>query len=114
MKKTFLTIIITALLTWLTCSVIQAGRTGVEHLWLASAIKVPGKMAIAEIQTDMNEGRYDLAKAKLQIFMDTWKRFDSGPDSCSGRGIGDIRMAFLEVDTNYVTGNHLAPSREVK
>ena len=57
MKKTFLVIFITALLTWITFSVFQAMHTGVERLWLVSAIKVPGHMAIADIQVNMNEGR---------------------------------------------------------
>jgi len=114
MKKTFLTIAITAFLTWFTFDVIQAVQTAVEHLWLVSAIKAPGKMAIADIQKDMNEGRYDLAKTKLQLFMDTWKRFDGGPDSCSGRGIGDVLLEFSKVDTNSATDNQLAPSRAAK
>ena len=50
-------------------------------------------MAISEIQSDMNEGRFGLAKAKLQAFSDTWQRFDHGPDSFSGRGIGDVMVA---------------------
>jgi len=114
MKKTFLTIIVTILVTWITFSVVRATRTGVERLWLVSAIKAPGTMAITEIQTDMNEGRYDLAKAKLQIFKDTWKRFDGGPDSFRGLGIGDILVAFSKIDTNSVSGNQPAPPRDIK
>jgi hypothetical protein len=107
--KIFLTIIITAVLTWFAFSLIQSVRTGVERLWLISAVKVPGRMAIEDIQKDMNEGRYDIAKAKLQIFMDTWQRFDRGPDSNSGRGIGDIMVAFSKIDTNQAINN---PKRE--
>ena len=105
MKKTLLAIIVTALLTWITFSVVYSIRSGIERLWMVSAIKVPGRMAISEIQTDMNEGRYDLARAKLQVFMDTWQRFDRGPDSCGGCGIGDIMVAFSNIDTNHAAMN---------
>ena len=91
--KTVLTIIITAVVSWFAASLIHAVRTGTERLWLVSAIKVPGRMAISEIQTDMNEGRFGLAKAKLQALADTWQRFDRGPDSFRGRGIGDVMVA---------------------
>ena len=98
--KTFLIIIVTAAITWITVSVIHGVRTGVERLWLISAIKVPGRMALSEIQTDMNAERYAVAKAKIDALMDTWQRFDSGPDSFRGSGIGDIMVAFSKLDTN--------------
>ena len=105
MKKTFLGIIIIAVLTWVMCSALHGVRTGAEGLWMISAIKEPGKMAIAEIQTDLNEGRTDLAKKKLQVLMDTWQRFDKGPGFCSGPGIGDIMVAFSRIDTNSEPAN---------
>ena len=98
--KTFLTIVITAAITWITVSVIHGLRTGVERLWLISAIKAPGRMALTEIQTDMNAGRYDIAKAKIDVLVTTWQKFDSEPDSFRGSGIGDIMIAFSKVDTN--------------
>jgi hypothetical protein len=107
--KTFLTVIFTALLTWCTFSVVQAGGRGVQKLWMVSAIKVPGKMAIADIQKEMNEGRYDVAKVKLKVFMETWERFDKGPDSCSGYGIGDVMVGIGKVDVGS-TANVPEPS----
>jgi hypothetical protein len=98
--KTFLIIAVTAAITWTTVGVIHGLRTGVERLWLISAIKAPGRMALTEIQTDMNAGRYDVAKAKIDVLMTTWQRFDSGPDSFRGSGIGDIMVAFSKLDTN--------------
>jgi hypothetical protein len=102
MKKTILTIVATAVLTWFVCGVIEGLHRGVAGLWLISAIKVPGNKAIADIQTDMNEGRYELARAKLQVFRETWQRFDRGPDSCDGKGIGDVMVAFSKIQTNEV------------
>jgi len=98
--KTFLVIVVTAAITWVTFSVLHGVRTGVERLWLISAIKAPGRMALSEIQTDMNAGRYVLAKAKIDAFINTWQRFDSGPDSFRGSGIGDIMVTFGRLDTN--------------
>ena len=98
--KTFLVIVVTAAITWLTFSVIHGVRGGVEGLWMKSAIKAPGRMALSEIQTEMNAERYALAKTKLDALMDTWQRFDSGPDSCRGSGIGDIMVTFSKIGTN--------------
>jgi len=98
--KTFIIIVVTAAITGIAVSVIHGVRTGVGRLWLISAIKVPGRMALSEIQTEMNAGRYDVAKAKLGVLMTTWQRFDSGPDAFSGSGIGDIMVAFGKLDTN--------------
>ena len=98
--KMFLVIVVTAVITWITASVIHGARTGVERLWLISAIKAPGRMALSEIQTDMNAERYALAKAKIDALMYTWQRFDSGPDSFRSSGIGDIMVTFSKLDTN--------------
>jgi hypothetical protein len=102
MMKTFLTVLVTAVLTWLTFSLVYGVRIGIERLWLVSAIKVPGRMAIEEIQTEMNQGQYDLAKTNLQIFMDTWQRFNHGPDSFGGLGIGDIMVRLSTGGANHV------------
>ena len=68
---------------------------------MISAVKVPGGMALREIQSDMNAGRYESAKAKINAFADTWQRFNSGPDSCSGLGIGDLMVTLSKLDTNH-------------
>ena len=100
--KTFLLIVVTVAVTWFIASAIHGIRTGVERLWLVSAVKAPGRMALKDIQADMNAGQYRLAKAKIDIFMDTWQRFESGPDSNRGPGIGDIMEAFSKLDTNGI------------
>ncbi|HVU09233.1 MAG TPA: hypothetical protein VHG89_11885 [Verrucomicrobiae bacterium] len=101
--KTFLVIVITAVITWSIASIVHGIQTGTERLWLISAIKTPGRMALEGIQTDMNAGRCDLAKKKIDILMDTWHTFDSGTDSFRGSGIGDIMVSFSKLDTNNVT-----------
>ena len=73
---------------------------------MMSSIKAPGRMALREIQADMNAGRHALAKAKMDAFVNTWQRFESGPDSCSGSGIGDIMVTFSKLDTNNIGTTH--------
>lgn len=95
--KTFLTVLLTATVTWFFTTLFHGARTGVERLWMVSAIKRPGGMALGEIQEDMHAGRYDVAKEKVDVLMTTWQRFSSGPDSFRGEGIGDIMVAFSQI-----------------
>jgi hypothetical protein len=95
--KLFLAIFITAVVTWTTASVIHAVRTATERFWMISAIKAPGRMALEDIQSDMKAGRYDMAKRKTDAFVTTWQRFESGPDSFSGYGIGDVMVTFSKI-----------------
>ncbi len=104
--KTFFVIVVTAVVTWIVASVVHGVQAGTERLWLVSSVKAPGRMALGEIQADMNAGRYELAKAKIDTLMDTWQRFDSGPDSFRGAGIGDIMVAFSKLGTNGVVAHH--------
>jgi len=107
--KTILIIAATAAITWITFSIIQGMRAGVERLWMISAVKVPGQMAIKAIQTDMNAGRYEIAKAKIDEFAATWQKFNSGPDSCSGPGIGNVMVAFSKIETNQPSSTTNSP-----
>ena len=100
--RTCILITATAFVTWIAFSIIQGVKTGTERLWLISAIKAPGRMALGEIQADMKSGHYELAKAKIEVFMGTWSRFDRGSDSFGGPGIGDIMASFSKIDTNHL------------
>ena len=44
--KTFLIIVATAAITWFAFSVVHSLGTGVERLWMISAVKAPGGMAL--------------------------------------------------------------------
>ena len=105
--KTFLiivvTVIVTATTTWFVAGTAHNVQTGIDRLWLISAVKAPGRMMIEDIQADMTAKRYQLAKAKIDLLADTWHRFDSGPDSFRGSGIGDIMVTFSKLDTNNAT-----------
>jgi hypothetical protein len=101
MKISFM-IVVTVVITWFIASTVHGIQTGAERLWLMSAVKAPGRMALGEIQADINARRYELAKAKIDILVDTWQRFDSEPPTFRGPAIGDIMVAFSKVDTNSI------------
>ncbi|PWU18901.1 MAG: hypothetical protein C5B50_07745 [Verrucomicrobia bacterium] len=103
--KTTLTIIATALVTWLLITVVHAFHTAWQHAWMDSNVEVPGRMALIDIQKDMNEKRYNLAKAKLQVFLDTWQRFGGEPKRPGYRGLGDILISFSKLETNAALTN---------
>jgi hypothetical protein len=98
--KIFLTIVITAIVTWVVAGVFYGLRTGVERLWMVSAMKAPGGMALRDVQANMNAGPYDIAKEKIDALTATWLRFSSGPDSCRGAGIGDIMVTFSKLPSH--------------
>ena len=95
--KTFLTVIVTGAVTWLVASVPYEVRTRTDRLWMVSAMKAPGRMALSDIQADLNAGRCETAKKKIDALLGTWQRFSSGPDSCRGAGIGDIMVTFSKI-----------------
>jgi hypothetical protein len=65
--------------------------------WIISFIKSPVLFALRDIQADMNAKRYEIAGQKVDVFLRTWEKFSSGPDSCSGTGIRDIIATFSEM-----------------
>jgi hypothetical protein len=107
--KTLLIIAATAAITWITTNVIYGMRASVERLWMISEVKVPGQLAIKDIQSDLNAGRFETAKAKVDAFVATWQQFNSGPDSCSGPGIGNVMVAFSNIETNQPSSTTDSP-----
>jgi hypothetical protein len=104
--KTFLTIFISAAVTWFAISSVHGIQSARERAWLISAIKTPGGMALSEIQADINADKIDVAKAKLDVLLETWREFESGPDSCSGSGIGNVMVGFSRLNTNNDSAIH--------
>jgi hypothetical protein len=93
MKKTIAIIAITAAITSICWSIATGMRFGVEKLWLISAVKAPGRMALDEIVTDLQRGDVAAATTKLQILRSEWDRFEK-EDGPSGAGIGNIMLQF--------------------
>ena len=78
--RTAIIIIVTAAVTWIAASIVE------------------GKQALLQIQADLRAGHCEAAKDKVDAFVTTWQRFDSGGDSCAGLGIGDILVTFSKLD----------------
>jgi hypothetical protein len=109
--KIFITIVVTAIVTWMIAGVLNSVQKGADKLWLVSAIKAPGRMALQDIQADLNSEHYELAKAKVDVLVQTWQRFDSGPDSFRGLGIGDVMVAFSKLETNSTATSITEPNQ---
>jgi hypothetical protein len=114
--KTFFTIVVTGVVTWIAAAMFHGFRTGTDRLWMVSAMKAPGRMAISDIQADLNAGRYDMAKKKVDALLSTWQRFSSEPNSCRGAGIGDIMVTFSKIagDANVGPGGPAKESQTVR
>lgn len=97
MRRTFLTILITALVTSAGWYVVTSIRRGAEALWLMSAVKAPGRMALDRIQQDFAAGRDEVAKAKLAALRRQWAVFEDEP-AFRGQAIGNILGPFFEID----------------
>jgi len=97
MNKTFVTILITALLTSLCWYVLTELRENINAFELMSAVKAPGAMAIDEIQADLIAGRVEVAKLKIAALKKQWAIFRS-ESGFGGPGIGNIMVAFGKID----------------
>jgi hypothetical protein len=97
MKRTILTILVTCLATSLCWYVVGSLRRGVEELWLMSALKAPGRMALDSIQGDMQAGRMEIAERKLSALTKQWALFES-EGGWRGQAIGNIMVAFSQID----------------
>jgi len=56
MKRTFISILVSVLVTSLCWYVAGSLRRGVDGLWLMSAVKAPGRMALDAIENDSTGG----------------------------------------------------------
>jgi hypothetical protein len=109
MKHPRLTIILTILGTWLVVTFYFSLDMAKERMWLVSAVKVPGRMALFSIQVDLEAGRTKQALAKLKRFQDEWSGFERGTQSFTGRGIGSIMPALYEVERQFKAEQNSAP-----
>jgi len=97
MKRTFVTILITVMVTSFCWYFATGLRRSVERLWLMSAVKAPGRMALGEIEADLLGGRSDVAKAKIAALKKQWDVFES-EEGFSGQAIGNIMVTFAQID----------------
>ena len=97
MKRTLLTILITAAVTSGCWYVVSEIRRGVEWLWLESSVAAPGRMALDVLQADLNAGHNAAAVAKLEALRRQWAAFED-ERGFNGHGIGNIMVAFAKLD----------------
>ena len=109
MRRTFITILISVLVTSLCWYVVGSLRRGVERLWLMSAVKAPGRMALEEIEADLQAGRLEVAKTKIAAFEDQWALFMSEA-GFRGQGIGNIMVRFGRIDSAAETNGIAEPT----
>jgi hypothetical protein len=108
MKRTILTILITCLVTSLGWHFVGSLRRGIEGLWLMSAIKAPGRMALDSIEADLEAGRLEIAKRKLAALRKQWSVFESEA-GFRGEAIGNIMVAFSQIDIAAETNKIAEP-----
>ena len=112
MKRTIISILITALVTSVCWYVVSGLLRGVEGLWLMSAVKAPGRMALDAIDADLQAGRLDMAKSKLAALRKQWSVFE-GEAGFRGQGVGDIMVTFSQMDIAAETNNIAEPDGPV-
>jgi hypothetical protein len=108
MKRTVITILITALVTSLCWYVVSGLLRGVEGLWLMSAVKAPGRMALDEIEADLQAGRLDTAKTKIAVLRRQWALFEREA-GFRGQALGNIMVTFGQIDTTTQTNRNAEP-----
>ena len=104
MKKILVAILITVIATSICWHMLTATRRAVDKMWLMSAVKAPGGMALEEINTDLAQGRHEAAKAKLELLRSQWSRFESEKDF-RGEGIGNIMVEFSRLPNGEAESN---------
>jgi len=109
MKRTIITILITALVTSVCWYVVGGLLRGVEGLWFVSAVKAPGRMALDAIDADLQARRLEMAKSKLAALRRQWSVFE-GEAGFRGQGVGDIMVTLSQMDIAAKT-NQLAEPR---
>jgi len=114
MKKTFITILVTALVTSFCWYAANKALRRIDAVWLMSAVKAPGMMAFDSIEADQFAGRSEVAKAKLVALKKQWGKFYREQDECIGEGIGNIMITFGKIDTEAVSVKKVEPSTPMK
>lgn len=108
MKRTVITILISVVITSLGWSLVSGLQQGVDRLWLLSAVKAPGRMALSNIEADLVAGRFEIAKAKLSAFQKEWAIFEN-ESGFRGIGIGNIMVTLGQIDSVANTNKNHEP-----
>lgn len=104
-----ITIIVMSILFLFSLGAIRVGHQR-DEVWLISAVKAPGRMALDDIQAEMNAGNYDAAKLMIGAFKKQWTTFEQ-EQGFHGQAIGIIMVEFGRLDqTNAPESRPAIPS----
>jgi hypothetical protein len=95
MKRTLLSILITAVITSVFWNVWFSFSRALDRTMLLSAVQVPGRMALDDIQADLAKRRYDVAEAKVLALKQHWGVFETRGVR---EGLGRVMVTFAEID----------------
>lgn len=101
-KSASVTVLITALVTSLGWYAGTSLRSSRDRMWLVSAVKVPGRMALDAIAEDMSHHRYIEAYRRIKLFRREWHAFDQD-GGFNGNAIGNIMVEFSKLDIEAAT-----------
>ena len=66
-KRTWVTVLITALVTSFCWHVGSGVRSAIDNMWLISCVKVPGRKALDAIAEEMKNHRYAEANRRIEV-----------------------------------------------
>jgi hypothetical protein len=111
MKRTLLTILITAVITSGLWNVWFSFSRALDRFKMFSTVQVPGRMALDDIRAELAKGRYNVAEAKVLALKRHWNLFEA--DGLRGEALGRVMVTFSQVDPDVqriTNTEHSAPA----
>ncbi len=93
MKRTLVTILLTAIFTSFCWHIGITLQRTVDRTWQESSVIAPGRMALDAISEDMKSQNYALASRRIEILRQQWSAFEE-EGGLGGKGIGTIMVEF--------------------
>lgn len=104
MKRTLLTILITVVITSVFWNVWFSFSRALDRFRMLSAVQVPGRMALDDIQADLIRRRYDVAEAKVLALKQHWSIFQI--EGLRGEALGRVMVTFSKIDPEVTTNSN--------
>jgi hypothetical protein len=108
MKRTLLTILITAVITSVFWNVWFSFSRALDRFRMLSAVQVPGRMALDSIQAELAKRRYDVAEAEVLALKRHWNLFEAG--GLRGEALGRVMVTFSQIDPDVRGVTNTEPS----
>ena len=107
MKRTLLTILITAVVTSVFWNAWFSFSRALDRTMLLSVVQAPGRIALDDIKADLVKRRYEVAEAKVLAFKQHWSVFETRGVR---EGLGRIMVSFAELDPERQKVTNTEPS----